>query len=37
MGFYVVAPEATANREDIALVRDWLIAAAQPKPAPAKP
>lgn len=25
MGFYIVAPEATADREDIALLRSWLL------------
>ncbi len=29
-GYYVVAPEATANDQNIALFRDWLIASAEP-------
>jgi LysR family transcriptional regulator, glycine cleavage system transcriptional activator len=35
-GFYVVAPEETADLPKIALFRDWLIASVEPgKPAPA--
>ena len=26
MGFYIVAPEASADRPEIALLRDWLVA-----------
>jgi LysR family glycine cleavage system transcriptional activator len=29
-GYYVVAPEATADAPKIALFRDWLIASANP-------
>jgi len=39
-GYYVVAPEETADRREIALFRDWLIASVAPgsrAPLPAEP